>query len=205
MAKESKKTMLLHACCGPCSSAVLERLYPDFDLTVFYYNPNIMDEAEYRYREEELKRFLSRWQPEDGSGPNGIAFEAGRYDPQEYYTCIEGLEQEPEGGARCRACFLLRLEETARLAKERGFDCFDTTLTVSPYKNYETIAEIGRSLAEQYGVAYAAGNYKKQDGYRRSVELSREYGLYRQDYCGCEFSKEEARQRRAAKAAEAKP
>ena len=192
MAQETKKKLLLHACCGPCSTACLERLYPDFDVTVFYYNPNITDEAEYRYREEELKRFLAAWQPD-------ISFEAGRYDPQDYYTCARGLEQEPEGGARCRACFLLRLEETARQAKAQGFDAFDTTLTVSPYKNYAVIAEIGQALAEQYGVAYLGGNYKKQNGYQRSIELSKEYGLYRQDYCGCEFSKAEAEARRAAK------
>ena len=199
MAQNGKKTMLLHACCGPCSSAVLERLWPDHDITVLYFNPNITDEAEYRYREEELQRFLAEWKPQGCSGENGIAFEAGRYDPQEYYTCVKGLEQEPEGGERCRRCFLLRLEETAKTAREQGFDCFDTTLTVSPYKNYDTISEIGRALEEKYGVAYAAGNYKKQDGYRRSVELSKAYGLYRQDYCGCGFSKAEAEQRRSGK------
>lgn len=199
MAQKSKKTMLLHACCGPCSSAVLERLYPDHELTVFYYNPNITDESEYRYREEELQRFLAAWKPDSCEGETGIGFLPGRYDPQEYYTCVRGLEQEPEGGERCRACFLLRLEETAKMAKELGFDSFDTTLTVSPYKNYDMIAAIGRDLQEKYGVAYAAGNYKKQDGYRRSIELSKEYGLYRQDYCGCGFSKAEAEARRAAK------
>ena len=198
MEQKTKKTLLLHACCGPCSSAVLERLYPDHDITVFYYNPNITDEGEYRMREEELKHFLQRWQPE--GVPTGITAQSGRYDPQEYYTCVKGLEQEPEGGARCRACFLLRLEETAKQAALQGFDAFDTTLSVSPYKNSRVLAEIGRSLAEKYGVAYLEGNYKKQDGYHRSIELSREYGLYRQDYCGCEFSKAEAEARRAAKA-----
>lgn len=200
MEQKTKKTLLLHACCGPCSSACLERLYPDYDITVFYYNPNITDEGEYRMREEELKHFLQRWQPE--GKPTGIAAISGRYDPREYYTCVKGLEQEPEGGARCRACFLLRLEETAKQAAALGFDAFDTTLSVSPYKNSKLLAEIGQSLAETYGVAYLAGNYKKQDGYRRSIELSKEYGLYRQDYCGCEFSKAEAEARRAAKAAQ---
>lgn len=199
MEQKTKKTLLLHACCGPCSSACLERLYPDYDITVFYYNPNITDEGEYRMREEELKHFLQRWQPE--GVPTGITAQSGRYDPQEYYTCVKGLEQEPEGGARCRACFLLRLEETAKQAAQQGFDAFDTTLSVSPYKNSKVLAEIGRSLAAKYGVEYLEGNYKKQDGYRRSIELSREYGLYRQDYCGCEFSKAEAEARRAAKAA----
>ena len=200
MEQKTKKTLLLHACCGPCSSACLERLYPDYDITVFYYNPNITDEGEYRMREEELKHFLQCWQPE--GKPTGIAAISGRYDPREYYTCVKGLEQEPEGGARCRACFLLRLEETAKQAAALGFDAFDTTLSVSPYKNSKVLAEIGQSLAETYGVAYLAGNYKKQDGYRRSIELSKEYGLYRQDYCGCEFSKAEAEARRAAKAAQ---
>ena len=200
MEQKTKKTLLLHACCGPCSSACLERLYPDYDSTVFYYNPNITDEGEYRMREEEQKHFLQRWQPE--GKPTGIAAISGRYDPREYYTCVKGLEQEPEGGARCRACFLLRLEETAKQAAALGFDAFDTTLSVSPYKNSKVLAEIGQSLAETYGVAYLAGNYKKQDGYRRSIELSKEYGLYRQDYCGCEFSKAEAEARRAAKAAQ---
>ncbi|MBR2099077.1 MAG: epoxyqueuosine reductase QueH, partial [Firmicutes bacterium] len=158
--------------------------------------------AEYRYREEELRRFLSEWKPEGCPGENGIGFESGRYDPQEYYTCVKGLEQEPEGGERCRACFLLRLEETAKTAKAQGFDCFDTTLTVSPYKNYAVISKTGQALAGQYGIEYLAGNYKKQDGYRRSIELSRGYGLYRQDYCGCEFSKAEAEQRRAKRRAE---
>ena len=200
MEQKTKKTLLLHACCGPCSSACLERLYPDYDITVFYYNPNITDEGEYRMREEELNHFLQRWQPE--GDPTGITAISGRYDPREYYTCVKGLEQEPEGGARCRACFLLRLEETAKQAAALGFDAFDTTLSVSPYKNSKVLAEIGQSLAETYGVAYLAGNYKKQDGYRRSIELSKEYGLYRQDYCGCEFSKAEAEARRAAKAAQ---
>ena len=202
MAEERKKKLLLHACCGPCSSACLERLFPDWDITVFYFNPNITDGEEYRVRGEELKRFLAEWKPQGCDGASGIGFVPGRYDPQEYYTCVKGLEQEPEGGQRCRRCFQLRLEETAKTAKEQGFDSFDTTLTVSPYKNYDMIAEIGRALEKQYGVAYAAGNYKKQDGYRRSIELSREYGLYRQDYCGCEFSKAEAAQRRAKRAEE---
>ena len=191
MAEERKKKLLLHACCGPCSSACLERLFPDWDITVFYFNPNITDGEEYWVREEELRRFLAKWKPQGCESPSGIGLEPGRYDPQEYYTCVKGLEQEPEGGERCRRCFQLRLEETAKMAKEQGFDSFDTTLTVSPYKNYEMIAEIGRTLQEQYGVAYAAGNYKKQDGYRRSIELSREYGLYRQDYCGCIYSRAE--------------
>ncbi len=199
MEQESKKKLLLHACCGPCSSAVLERLYPGYDITVFYYNPNITDEAEYRMRWDELNGFLARWLP-DGI-PSGIEAIPGRYDPQEYYNCVQGLEQLPEGSERCFHCYRLRLEETAKQAKLLGFDAFDTTLSVSPYKYSGKIAEIGRELAAAYGVAYLEGNYKKQDGYRRSVQLSNEYGLYRQDYCGCGFSKAEAEQRREAKKA----
>ena len=148
MAEERKKKLLLHACCGPCSSACLERLFPDWDITVFYFNPNITDEGEYRVREEELKRFLAEWRPQGCEGSSGIGLMPGRYDPQEYYTCVKGLEQEPEGGERCRRCFQLRLEETAKTAKEQGFDSFDTTLTVSPYKNYEMIAVLRIIQAE---------------------------------------------------------
>ena len=195
MADQQKKKLLLHACCGPCSSACLERLSPDWDITVFYYNPNITDRAEYEARERELASFLSRWQPADAQAP--VAHLSGSYDVQDYYSCVAGLEQEPEGGERCRSCFALRLAKTAERAKELGFDAFDTTLTISPHKNYRTIAEIGEALAAEYGIDYLAGDYKRQDGYRRSVALSKEYGLYRQDYCGCEFSKAEAEQRRA--------
>ena len=197
MEQSAKKTLLLHACCGPCSSACLERLFPEYDITVFYYNPNITDAAEYALREKELAGFLACWQPEGRD--TGIGLLSGRYDPEEYYSCIRGLEQEPEGGERCYRCYKLRMEETARTAAEQGFDAFDTTLSISPYKRSRWIEEIGRALAQQYGPEYLAGNYKKQDGYRRSIELSKEYGLYRQDYCGCEFSKAEAEQRRAAR------
>ena len=199
MEQSAKKTLLLHACCGPCSSACLERLFPEYDITVFYYNPNITDAAEYALREKELAGFLACWQPEGRE--TGIGLLSGRYDPEEYYSCIRGLEQEPEGGERCYRCYKLRMEETARTAAEQGFDAFDTTLSISPYKRSRWIEEIGRALAQQYGPEYLAGNYKKQDGYRRSIELSKEYGLYRQDYCGCEFSKAEAEQRRAARQA----
>ncbi len=181
---QAKKRILLHSCCGPCSTAVTERLSEDGEaqITLFYYNPNITDPAEYEHRKAEQKRFLAE------SGLD-IRFLEGPYDPEEYYTAVRGLEQEPEGGARCAACFALRLEKTAALARELGFDAFDTTLSVSPYKNYETIRSIAEPLAERCGLEYLAGNYKKKDGYKRSIELSRQYGLYRQHYCGCEFSK----------------
>ncbi len=177
-----KKTMLLHSCCGPCSSAVIERLLPDYEVSVLYYNPNITDEEEYQHRFSELKRLLSEAYP-------GVKLVESRYDPENYLEAVKGLEGEPEGGARCAVCFKLRLEETARAAKELGFDCFDTTLTVSPHKNYDVISGIAGELSAEYGVPYAAGNYKKKDGFKRSIELSREYSLYRQDFCGCEFSR----------------
>ena len=177
-----KKTMLLHSCCGPCSSAVIERLLPDYDVTVLYYNPNITDEEEYLHRLSEQKRLIEEAYP-------GVKLICGNYDPQRWLEAVRGLENEPEGGARCSVCFKLRLEETAREAKERGFDCFDTTLTVSPHKNYEVISAIAGHISDELGIAYEAGNYKKKDGFKRSIELSREYGLYRQDFCGCEFSR----------------
>lgn len=183
---ENKKKLLLHSCCGPCSTSVLERLVEDFDVTVFYYNPNITDEAEYQLRKSEEQRFIAEFSENTGAN---IEYIEGDYDTDSYYTVCKGLEGEPEGGARCKECFILRLKRTAKLAKEKGFDLFDTTLTVSPYKNYDVISEIGKGLEKEYGVTYLSGNYKKQNGYQRSIELSKEYGLYRQHYCGCEFSK----------------
>lgn len=183
----AKKKLLLHSCCGPCSTAVLERLLPDYEITLFYYNPNITDPAEYEHRLSEQERFLAEWAGKDGRAD--VKLQPGDYDPQVYYNFVEGLEQEPEGGARCAKCFMLRLRETAEKAAKEGYDCFDSTLTVSPYKNYKTISPIGFELAEEYGVEYLDGNYKKKDGYLRSIALAKEYGLYRQHYCGCEFSK----------------
>ena len=182
-----KKKLLLHSCCGPCSTAVIERLVEsgEYDITVFYYNPNITDSEEYGLRKLEQIRFLNEFH-----GKTGIAipFVQTEYDPQRFFEAAEGLEDCPEGGERCRKCFELRLRETALAAKENGFDCFDTTLSVSPYKNYDVISEVGRALAEELGIEYLAGNYKKKDGYKRSIELSKEYHLYRQHYCGCVFS-----------------
>ena len=174
--------LLLHSCCGPCSSAVIERLIKDYDVTVFYFNPNITDEPEYVHRRDEQRRLIEEAYPD-------VKFIEGKYDPAEFYLAASGLEGEPEGGRRCEKCFILRLKETARLAAEQCYDCFDTTLTVSPHKNYEVISAVGRQMEALYGVKYLSGNYKKQNGYMRSVELSRQYSLYRQNYCGCEFSK----------------
>ena len=194
-----KKRLLLHSCCGPCSTAVIERLLDtgEYDITVFYYNPNITDRSEYEHRRSEQIRLIKALNVEG----KPVQFIDGDYDPQLFYKAAKGLEAEREGGARCRECFILRLRRTAEYAKTHGFDCFDTTLTVSPYKNYGVISDVGRVLSEEYGIEYLSGNYKKKDGYRRSVELSKEYGLYRQHYCGCEYSKAESERIMAEKAA----
>jgi len=176
--------LLLHACCAPCLSSVLERLGERFDVTVLYYNPNIYPREEYEKRLDELYKLL-RLQKTG----NAVRLLCGEYRPEDYYNIIGGLEKEPEGGGRCRLCFELRLGETATLAREGGYDYFTTTLTVSPHKNAELINSIGGAMSEKYGVPYLFSDFKKRDGYRRSIELSNIYGLYRQNYCGCEFSK----------------
>ncbi len=177
------KKLLLHSCCAPCSSYCLTQVAPVFQTTVFYYNPNLDSPEEYEKRRAEQIRLL------DETGL--AAFLDGGYSPEEFEQIARGFEDAPEGGARCMRCFRLRLGRTAREAKERGFDCFATTLTVSPLKNAELINEIGFALGREYGVTYLPSDFKKRDGYRRSVELSKEHGLYRQNYCGCRFSKRE--------------
>mgnify|MGYP002579475562 FL=1 len=179
-------SLLLHSCCAPCSSYVLEYLSDFFRITVFYYNPNIDPEEEYHKRVEEQKELIRRF-----PARYPIAFLEGSFERERYYESVRGLEQEPEGGARCEVCFRLRLEETARLAAERGMDYFTTTLSISPLKNAGLLNAIGGELAEKYRVPYLFSDFKKRGGYQRSVELSREYGLYRQDYCGCVFSRRE--------------
>lgn len=179
-------TLFLHSCCAPCSSYVLEYLSEFFRITVFYYNPNIYPEQEYGKRVEEQKSLIERM-----SAVNPISFEEGRYDKERFYGMAKGLEKEKEGGERCFRCYELRLREAAKLAKEKGFDYFTTTLTISPLKNAQKLNAIGEKLAEEYGIGWLPSDFKKKDGYKRSVELSREYGLYRQDYCGCVFSKRE--------------
>lgn len=186
------KKLLLHACCAPCSSYCMEYLREYFDLTVFYYNPNITQEAEYRKRVEEEKRLIAAFNaladrkclPEMGK----IKIIEGAYDPARFYELAKGLEQCPEGGERCFRCYELRLRESARVAKEQGFDFFTTTLTISPLKNAQKLNEIGERVGAEYGVAFLPSDFKKRNGYRRSVELSEEYGLYRQNYCGCVYS-----------------
>lgn len=181
--------LFLHSCCAPCSSYCLEYLCTFFEITVFYFNPNISQEAEYRHRVEEQKRLIAAYNEEQRGYP--ITIREGDYVPQRFYEIAKGYEDCPEGGERCRRCFALRLGETARLAKEGGYDYFTTTLTISPLKNAVQINEIGQMYAEKYGVLWLPSDFKKKDGYKRSVELSAQYELYRQDYCGCAYSKAE--------------
>lgn len=180
--------LLLHSCCAPCSSYVLEYLSNYFDITVFYYNPNIFPESEYTKRIIEQQKLIS-----DMPMKYPVSFIAGAYDSERFYTMSKGMEDMKEGGARCFACYALRLEEAAKVAKEGEFDYFTTTLSISPLKNAEKLNEIGNKLAEKYGVSYLTSDFKKKNGYKRSIELSKEYGLYRQDYCGCEFSQRDRR------------
>ncbi len=175
------ESLLLHSCCAPCSSYCLEQLAPLFRVTVFYFNPNLDTEEEYERRKAEQIRYLSE--------TSLASFLDCDYSPERYLSAVKGLEAEKEGGARCAACFRLRLEETARRAKELGFSFFGTTLTVSPLKNAELINRTGFELAEEYGVSYLPSDFKKRGGYLRSVELSKEHRLYRQNYCGCVFSR----------------
>jgi predicted adenine nucleotide alpha hydrolase (AANH) superfamily ATPase len=177
-------SLLLHACCAPCLSSVLERLGEHFSVTVLYYNPNIFPPDEYEKRLSEIQKLLGLL--ETG---NTVKLLCGEYNPGNYRNLTGGMEKEPEGGTRCRLCFELRLGETARLAREGGFDYFTTTLTVSPHKNAALLNAIGGAMSEKYGVPYLFSDFKKRDGYKRSIELSNTYGLYRQNYCGCEFSK----------------
>jgi len=184
----SKPSLLLHSCCGPCSTAVLERVVDEFDVTVFFYNPCITDEDEYRLRKEAQLKFIERFN-EENIGKYKVSFKEGPYRPGEFFRITEGLANEPEGGSRCEVCFRQRLEKTAETASLEGYDYFGTTLTVSPHKNYKLITEIGKGIALRYGLSFLDRDFKKKDGFRRSVELSKKYELYRQNYCGCEYSK----------------
>ena len=180
---QTRPHILLHSCCGPCSTTVLTFLATYFDITVFYYNPNIEPRAEYEKRKQEQIRFIQEFNNEH------ITFLDCDYANQDFRNKVKGLEQEKEGGARCAVCFKLRLEKTARLAKKLNFDYFGTTLTVSPHKNSQIINEIGALLETEYGVKYLYSDFKKKDGYKKSIELSKQYHLYRQDYCGCLFGR----------------
>ena len=178
------ETLLLHSCCAPCSSYVIGLLSNHFKITVYYYNPNISPYEEYKKRVEEQIRFISELDTK-----YKVDFIEGDYEHEEFLSVTEGLENELEGGKRCFVCYNQRLEKTAVLAKEKEYDYFCTTLTVSPYKNSQKLNEIGKNLEEKYGVKYLLSDFKKNDGYKKSIELSKEYNLYRQDYCGCKYSK----------------
>ena len=178
--------LLLQSCCGPCSSYVLEALTPFFRVTVLYYNPNIQPRAEYDLRLENQRKIIAALPT-----PSAVDILECDYDGEKYDAAVKGLESEPEGGARCTVCFRLRLEETAKRASELGYDWFCTTLTVSPHKDAERLNQIGKALGERYGVPFLPSDFKKREGYKRSIQLSNEYGLYRQDYCGCLYSKSE--------------
>lgn len=182
--KEQKvPRLLLHSCCAPCSSYVLEYLSEYFEITVFYYNPNIFPESEYTKRILEQQMLIGEMKKK-----HPISFLAGSYDRDRFQEIAQGLEHLKEGGERCFKCYELRLTEAARVAKDGGFDYYTTTLSISPMKNAEKLNEIGVKVGEKYGVEYLQSDFKKKNGYKRSIELSNEYGLYRQDYCGCEYS-----------------
>ena len=180
-------SLLLHSCCAPCSSYVLEYLSQFFNITVLYYNPNISPKDEYLYRLQEEKRLISEMKFK-----NPVKILDCDYNADEFFTVAKGLEKEPEGGKRCEKCFDLRLDFTAKTAKENNFDYFATTLTISPLKNANLINQIGESLAEKYNVKYLSSDFKKKEGYKRSITLSKEYNLYRQNYCGCIYPKVES-------------
>ena len=178
-----KPTLLLHACCAPCSSYVLEYLNTLFDITLYFYNPNISPENEYKFRASELKRLVAEMKL------SSVKTIVEEYDPNTFFELAKGLEGLPEGGERCFKCYRLRLEKAIQYAKLLNFDYVTTTLTISPHKNAAVLNEIGGELAEKYGVAYLFSDFKKNNGYKRSCELSALYGLYRQNYCGCVYSK----------------
>ncbi|MBO5372663.1 MAG: epoxyqueuosine reductase QueH [Lachnospiraceae bacterium] len=178
--------LLLHSCCAPCSSYVIEYLSSYFNITVFYYNPNIYPDEEYEKRVEEQMRFIREFPTK-----YPVEFIRGDFEKERFYDAVKGFEQIKEGGERCFRCYELRLSETARLAKEIEADYFTTTLSISPLKNAAKLNEIGERLAKEYAVSYLVSDFKKKNGYKRSVELSNAYGMYRQDYCGCVFSKQE--------------
>lgn len=179
--KEGKKPkLLLHSCCAPCSSAVIERLKDVFDLTVYYYNPNLDSEKEFELRAEEQKRLCSLF---------NIKCVVEPFIPEEFLSQIKGLEEEKEGGKRCAKCFYIRLKKSAQMAKEGDYDYFTTTLTISPLKNANMLNTIGNAVGKEVGVMFLPSDFKKKNGYYRSIELSKQYELYRQNYCGCIFSK----------------
>jgi hypothetical protein len=182
-----KKSLLIHSCCAPCSSYPLEVLSKDFDITLFYFNPNITDYNEYKKRKTELHKYVNETN-------STIKIIEGNYNTNDFYEAIKGFEHIKEGGERCFKCYELRLRETAKIAKALNFDYFTTALSISPYKNSLKINEFGEKLEKEYGIKFLYADFKKNNGYKRSIELSNIHGLYRQDYCGCDFSKKEHEQ-----------
>lgn len=192
----SVPTLLLHSCCAPCSSYCLEYLANYFKIILYYYNPNISPKEEYEKRVEEQKRLI-RELGEEKFDRYSISFQEGAYEPEKYYETVKGLEKEPEGGRRCEACFRLRLTAAAKTAKELHADYFTTTLTISPLKSAPLLNALGEEIGLQAGVPFLPSDFKKKNGYKRSIELSARYGLYRQDFCGCVFSKREQESKKA--------
>ena len=191
-AKERKPRLLLHCCCAPCSSTALERLQETYDVDIYYYNPNIEPESEFRKRAAEEERFAAAFRP-DG----GVRVIVAEYDHGSFEAIARGLENQPERGERCYLCYQLRMRHTADYALSHGYDCFTTSLSVSPYKVARWINEIGEALETEKRIRFVHSDFRKQNGYQRSIELSREYGLYRQDWCGCVYSRQE-RERKVA-------
>ena len=188
---EKRPSLLLHACCAPCSSYVLMYLARYFDITVYFYNPNIYPEDEFRFRADEMSRFVEECHQNDNIK---VVFE--KYNQDEFYKAVKGLEALPEGGERCRRCYELRLERSAAYAEANGYDYFTTTLSISPHKNAEWLNEIGEMCAEKHNIKHLPSDFKKKNGYKISCDISREYGMYRQDYCGCVFSFTESEKRK---------
>lgn len=182
--QERIPTLLLHSCCAPCSSYVLEYLSNFFKITIFFYNPNISSKEEYHRRVEEQKRLINAL-----SVKYPINFIEGDYDPERFYQIAKGFENYPEGGKRCFRCYKIRLEEAAKLARNNNYDYFSTTLSISPLKNATKLNNIGEELSNDYKIPYLYSDFKKKNGYKRSIELSKEHNLYRQDYCGCIYSR----------------
>lgn len=178
---EKKPKLLLHVCCAPDATVVLERLATEYEITIFFYNPNVQPASEYALRLAEMERLVEQ---------SGIVLLPAEYNPDDWFTLTQGMEKIPEGGTRCTVCFEMRLQKTAAAARQHGFDLFTTVLSVSPHKNANLINQLGTQIAQQYGVAFMPANFKKQNGFLRSLELSRQFGLYRQDYCGCVYSRQ---------------
>ena len=184
-----KKRLLLHSCCGPCSSGVIGQVAEEYQVTLLFYNPNIQPNDEYDRRLEAQKIVVDKMNSEYGYGVELIEVD---YNPEEFFSKTKGLEKEREGGARCKECFYLRLDKTASYAKQHGYDIFTTTLSISPHKDYELLNHIGKEMSDKYGVDYMSANFKKNDGYLNSIRNSKKYKIYRQEYCGCIYSKLES-------------